>query len=127
MTSTGTVIATNDDWQNDPAAEELTAEQLAPGNAAEAATVQALTPGSYTLSDPILTVYAGNGAILATNDDWQDGPNALDLTKNNLAPADPAEAATILFLPAGAYTTIVNGAVDGTGTGLLEIYNLDSP
>lgn len=79
------------------------------------------------LSDPILTVYDGNGAILATNDDWQEGPNALELTKNNLAPGDPAEAATILFLPAGAYTTIVNGAVDGSGTGLLEIYNLDSP
>ncbi|MDQ3115043.1 MAG: aryl-sulfate sulfotransferase [Verrucomicrobiota bacterium] len=200
--STGAVIATNDDWQTDAGADDLTAEGLAPGSTAEAATVQTLTPGSYTvvatgkdgatglglveaydlsaadstrlanlstravigtgdkvliggfivgdvanssvvlralgpslapfgvndpLSDPILTVYDGNGVSLATNDNWQDGPNALDLTENNLAPGDPAEAATILFLPAGAYTTIVNGAVDGTGTGLLEIYNLDSP
>ncbi len=48
--STGTVIATNDHWHNDPAADELTADKLAPGNAAEAATVQTLAPVPTPLS-----------------------------------------------------------------------------
>ena len=43
------VVATNDDWANDPAAAELTAEGLAPSNSLEAATQQSLPPGAYTV------------------------------------------------------------------------------
>jgi len=76
------------------------------------------------LPDPTLTVYDANGAAIATNNDWEDEANTLDISKNGLAPGDPAEAATILFLPAGSYTTIVSGVASGTGVGLVEVYDL---
>ena len=79
---------------------------------------------SDPLPDPTLTVYDANGAAIATNNDWQDEVNALDLSKNELVPSDPLEAATILFLPAGSYTTIVSGVAGGTGVGLVEVYDL---
>ncbi len=77
------------------------------------------------LSDPKLTVYDSNGAALATNDNWQDDPTAMDLEGNGLAPRNPSESAAILHLPAGAYTTIASGADGETGVGLVEVYNLN--
>ncbi len=47
--STGAVVATNDDWQSDPGAGELTDDGLAPTDPAESATVQSLDPGAYTV------------------------------------------------------------------------------
>lgn len=44
----GSVITTNDNWQTDPAAAELTANGVAPTSDKEAATVQTLAPGTYT-------------------------------------------------------------------------------
>ena len=44
----GSIIATNDNWQTDPAASELSANGIAPANNQEAATIQTLAPGSYT-------------------------------------------------------------------------------
>jgi hypothetical protein len=75
--------------------------------------------------DPALSVYDSNGVALATNDNWQDDPNSTSISQNNLAPSDPAEAATILHLPVGAYTAIVSSPDGATGVGLIEIYNLE--
>ena len=77
------------------------------------------------LGDPSFTVYDQNGALLAGNNNWQEDPGALDLTLNQLAPAAPAEAATILYLPVGAYTAVTVGADGGSGIGLIEVYNLE--
>jgi hypothetical protein len=77
------------------------------------------------LSDPMLAVHDGNGALLAQNDDWrmdQEQP----LIDSGLAPADDNEAAMLLFLQPGAYTAVVRGKNDGTGVGLVEVYNLDA-
>ncbi|MBA3543028.1 MAG: DVUA0089 family protein [Chthoniobacterales bacterium] len=76
------------------------------------------------LADPSLTVYDINGSALATNDNWQDDISASNIEQNGLAPTDPAESATILHLPAGAYTAIVSGANNTEGVGLVEIYDL---
>ena len=46
--SAGMVIATNDYWQTDPSAAQLTADGLAPSDPLEAATLQSLLPGAYT-------------------------------------------------------------------------------
>ena len=82
---------------------------------------------SHPLGDPSFTVYDQNGALLAGNNNWQEDPGALDLTLNQLAPADAAEAATILYLPVGAYTAVTVGADGGSGVGLIEVYNLELP
>ena len=44
----GSTIVTNDSWQNDTAAAELTSSGIAPANSKEAATIQTLAPGAYT-------------------------------------------------------------------------------
>jgi hypothetical protein len=79
---------------------------------------------SGVLSDPTLTIYDSSGAAIASNDNWQDNVNSIDITKNGLAPPNPVESALVLHLPAGAYTAIVRGANDGTGVGLAEVYTL---
>ena len=76
------------------------------------------------LSDPTLTIYDSNGTPIATNDNWQDNVNAIDIQKNGLAPPNPSESALLLHLPAGKYTAIVSGADGGTGVALAEVYTL---
>jgi hypothetical protein len=44
----GSTIVTNDGWQSDAAAAELTSNGIAPANSKEAATIQTLAPGAYT-------------------------------------------------------------------------------
>jgi hypothetical protein len=49
VNSSGTVIRTNDNWQDDPAqSAQIQAAGLAPGHAAEAALIQTVSPGQYT-------------------------------------------------------------------------------
>src|SRR5258705_1716965 len=79
---------------------------------------------SGVLSDPTLTIYDSNGTAIATNDNWQDNINAIDIQRNGLAPPNPSESALVLHLPAGTYTAIVRGANGGTGVGLAEVYTL---
>ena len=47
--SSGTLIATNDNWQSDPNHFIIEANGLAPANLLESATVQTLLPGAYTV------------------------------------------------------------------------------
>lgn len=79
---------------------------------------------SNLLTDPMLTIYDSNGTAIASNDNWQDATTADALQQRSLAPTDAAEAALILHLPAGAYTSILSGVGATSGQGLLEIYDL---
>ncbi len=79
---------------------------------------------SGVLSDPTLTIYDSNGSAIATNDNWQDNVNTIDIQRNGLAPPNPSESALVLHLPAGRYTAIVTGANGGTGVALAEVYTL---
>jgi hypothetical protein len=198
--SSDRVVATNDDWQSDSGAAEVTADGLAPSDPSESVTLQTVAPGAYTavvsgkesksgiglmelydlspdqgsklsnlstrgfvgtgddvliagfvagdvantsvviralgpslssfniadpLTDPNLTIYDQNGAVIATNDDWQDDVNHNEIQQKGLAPISAAESAIALFPPAGAYSAIVRGAVGDTGIGLVEVYDID--
>lgn len=79
---------------------------------------------SQPLSDTVLTIFDSHGSVIATNDNWQDGNNALDIQRNGLAPPNALESALVLRLPAGAYTAVVRGANDATGNALVEVYHL---
>ena len=79
---------------------------------------------SGVLSDPTVTIYDSSGSVIASNDNWQDDPNAILVQKNGLTPPNALEPALVLHLPAGAYTAIVRGANGGTGIGLVEVYTL---
>ena len=80
---------------------------------------------SPVLADPTLELHDGNGALLISNDDWQDDPvQAAQLSAHGLAPQDPKESGIFASLPPGAFTAILAGKNGGTGIGLVEIYNV---
>jgi hypothetical protein len=193
-------IATNDGWQTDAAAAELTSNGIAPANSKEAATIQTLAPGAYTaivrgsnsssgiglvelydlspaanslvanistrgfvdtgdnvliggfivgpgssgrvavramgpslgnagivgpLADPVLELHDHNGALLKTNDNWQNDSSAAEVQAAGLAPANANESALLSPLTPGMYTAIVRGGQgSSTGVALVEAYNL---
>jgi arylsulfate sulfotransferase len=80
---------------------------------------------SGVLSDPTLEIYDSTGSVIASNDNWLDNVNWVDIRKNALSPTDERESALVLHLPAGKYTAIVRGANGATGNALVEVYGLD--
>jgi glucose/arabinose dehydrogenase len=77
------------------------------------------------LSDPTLELHDNNGALLLSNDNWQDDPNqAAQLTASGLAPTNFRESAILTSLVPGMYSAIVGEKTGGTGIGLVEVYNL---
>jgi arylsulfate sulfotransferase len=198
--SSGTLIATNDNWQSDPNHFIVESNGLAPANLLESAMARTLVPGAYTvivtgkdstpgiglvelydisplsnsklgntstrgsvgtgdnvlisgfiigdvesatvivraigpslasygvsgvLSDPTLTIYDSTGSVIASNDNWLDNVNWIDIRKNALSPPNERESALVLHLPAGKYTAVVSGANGATGNALVEVYQLD--
>lgn len=65
--STGAVIAMNDDWSNAADVDQIVANNLAPSNAAESATLLNLVPGSYTFVVQGKDANAGVGLVEAYN------------------------------------------------------------
>jgi hypothetical protein len=74
------------------------------------------------LQDTTLDLYNKDGAVIASNDDWMDSPDAADIQDTGVAPTDPKESAILVPLDAGVYTAIVRGKDNSTGIGLLESY-----
>jgi hypothetical protein len=76
------------------------------------------------LPDPRLELHNANGALLASNDNWQSDPTQSALiTGYGLAPSNNLESAIATSLAPGPYTAIVTGKNNQTGIGLLEIYD----
>jgi hypothetical protein len=79
-----------------------------------------------TLQDPALELHDGNGALLTSNDDWRDAPNAAEIQATGIPPNDDRESAILLTLPPGNYTTITSGVSRTTGIALNEVYKFDN-
>jgi hypothetical protein len=77
---------------------------------------------SNVLPDPTLELHDSTGAIIATNDDWQDASNAAAIP-TPLRPANGLESAIFTTLARGAYTAVLRGYNNGTGLGLVEVYD----
>jgi hypothetical protein len=80
---------------------------------------------SPALANPSLALYA-KSTPLASNDDWKTNANVADIIASGIAPTDDLEAALLIRLEPGAYTTVVSGAGDTTGIGLVEVYEVGS-
>ena len=78
------------------------------------------------LQDPKLELHDATGALLDSNDNWQDSLDAGEIIASTIAPTDPREAAIVARLAPGNYTAIVSGANNTTGIGLVESYTLDT-
>jgi hypothetical protein len=69
-----------------------------------------------------------NGTLLVSNNDWQDNPTqAAEIIAAGLAPSNGLESAIATTLPPGAYTALLAGLNDGTGIGVVEVYDLGGP
>jgi glucose/sorbosone dehydrogenase len=79
--------------------------------------------------NPRLTIVSQDPlpTVIATNDNWQDGPDAARIADAGLAPADPREPAVMLTLQPGAYTAILEDAGGATGQGLVGVFEVDHP
>lgn len=77
------------------------------------------------LADPVLELHDANGKLIASNDNWRSSQQS-EITATSLAPPDNRESAILATLAPGNYTAIVNGANNGTGVALVEVYNLDA-
>ena len=81
------------------------------------------------LPDPTLELRDGNGALLLSNNNWQDNPGqAAELTAAGLAPANPLEAGIAAVLPPGHfYTALLAGLNNSAGIGVVEVYDRGAP
>ena len=76
------------------------------------------------LQDPTLELRDDAGATIFTNDNWRDTQET-DIMATGIPPNDDAESAIVATLDPGAYTAILQGKNDTTGTALVEAYDLD--
>ena len=77
------------------------------------------------LPNPTLELRDRDGALLATNNDWQDDPaQAAKLSAAGLAPSHNLESGIAITLPPGSYTALLAGDNNSTGIGLVEVYDL---
>ena len=80
-----------------------------------------------TLADPLLTLFGGSTA-LATNDNWSLAANSAEIATTATAVGAFAlavgskDAVILTTLTPGAYTAVVSGVGNATGTALVELY-----
>jgi Calx-beta domain len=80
------------------------------------------------LANPTLELRDSNGMLLVADDDWQDNPaQAAELIGAGLAPAHQSESGIATTLPPGLYTALLAGLNNGTGVGLVEVYDRGQP
>ncbi len=84
-------------------------------------TAQGVSP---VLADPKVQLFE-NSTLLREDDDWQSNANAAEIVATTIPPTDPKEAAILIRLEPGYYTTVVTGADGGTGIALVEVYEID--
>jgi hypothetical protein len=89
--------------------------------------VRAIGPSltvSGALGDPTLELHDGNGALIASNDDWRTDQEA-EIIATTIPPTNDLESAIVRDLAPGAYTAIVRGVNNTTGVALVEVYGLN--
>lgn len=86
--------------------------------------VRAIGPSSGVpgaLANPTLELHNGNGALLASNDNYSFDAR---VAFYHLAPPDTRESALSRILAPGNYTAIVRGVGNTTGVALVEVYGV---
>ena len=78
------------------------------------------------LENPTLELH-GPAGLIESNDNWVDSPNRQAISDSTIPPSSDLESAIVATLPANGtgYTAILRGVNEGTGIGLVEIYDLD--
>lgn len=98
------------------------------GSSSKQLVVRAIGPSlaqfglTNVLQDTTLELHDSTGAIIATNDDWQDAANSASVPAA-LRPTNQLESAILITLTRGAYTAVLRGYHNSTGIGLVEVYD----
>jgi PKD repeat protein len=98
------------------------------GNGAKKVAVRALGPSTQVpgfVPDTVLELHDSTGALVTSNDNWGDSPEASQIQAVGLAPGDSRESAILRLLNPGAYTAVVRGKNNAIGTAVVEAYDLD--
>ena len=74
-----------------------------------------------SLADPVLELHGPPEFPTLINDNWRD----TQIPCKDLPPTNDLDSAICGTLNPGAYTAIIRGKNDGSGVGLVEIYDLD--
>jgi hypothetical protein len=84
--------------------------------------------GVTRLADPRLRLYQllpdQSNVLLLENDNWTAAPNAASISATTLAPTDTRESAILMWLFPGVYTAILDGVFGLTGSGIVEVFDL---
>ena len=78
------------------------------------------------LADPTLTLFDVSGNSQTSNDDWKQAPNSAEIMSSGLAPTNDKESAILVTLSPGQYTAQLAGTNNGTGNGIIEIYDVSN-
>jgi len=76
------------------------------------------------LADPTVAIYNSSNTLVASNDNWKDTQQT-ELTASGYAPPNDLDSAIIATLSPGSYTAVVSGKNNGTGVGLVDLYEID--
>ena len=110
----------------------LIAGQIITGKTTKRVIIRAIGPSLTSvgvpgaLSDPTLKIVDSQGQVLASNDNWQDGQQAAEISSLGFAPKDPRESVVIIALQAAAYTAVVDGAGGAKGVAVVEVFDLEN-
>jgi len=124
----------------------LVAGFVVTGNASKRVLIRGVGPALAafgvpgTLVDPVLKLYSAGGANpIAQNDNWETPqpinagqivPTAAEIVAASMAagafplPAGGKDASMVVTLTPGNYSAVLSGANNGTGSGLVEVYEL---
>jgi hypothetical protein len=83
-------------------------------------------PVAGALADPVLELRNSSGGLIASNDNWRSDQET-EIIATTIPPSNDLESAIVATLPANssAYTALVRGANNGTGIGVVEVYDLE--
>jgi Trm5-related predicted tRNA methylase len=83
-------------------------------------------PVAGALADPVIELRDSSGSLIASNDNWRSDQET-EILATTIAPTNDLESAIVATLPANnaSYTAIVRGVNNGTGVGLVEVYDLN--
>jgi hypothetical protein len=108
----------------------LIAGFIVTGNAPKKVIIRGIGPSlknagvQDALADPTLELHQG-ATTLASNNDWKEHQAEVEAT--TIPPTNDLESAIVTTLNPGSYTAILAGKDNGTGIGLVEVYDLDQP
>jgi hypothetical protein len=78
---------------------------------------------SPVLDNPSVELFSGS-TLLASNDDWKTNANAAQIVASGIPPKNDLEAALLVRLEPGSYTSVVSGNGGSTGIALVEVYEI---